>query len=55
VLEPIAVWLEGDHLVREPLELLEAEAFEIEEIERSKLGIVERVSARKSMAQHRSG
>lgn len=52
VLEPIAVWLEGDHLVREPLELLEAEAFEIEEFERSKLGIVERVSARKPMAQH---
>ncbi len=47
VLEPIAVWLEGDHLVREPLELLAAEAFQIEEIERSKLGIVERVSARK--------
>jgi ubiquinone/menaquinone biosynthesis C-methylase UbiE len=47
VLEPIAVWLEGDHLVREPLELLAAEAFEIEEVERSKLGIVERVSARK--------
>ena len=55
VLEPIAVWLEGDHLVREPLELLEAEGFEIEEIERSKLGIVERVSARKPKAQHGSG
>lgn len=45
--EPIALWLEGDHLVREPLELLRAEAFEIEEVERSKLGIVERVAARK--------
>jgi ubiquinone/menaquinone biosynthesis C-methylase UbiE len=46
-LEPITVWLEGDHLVREPLELLEAEGFQIEEVERSKLGIVERVAARK--------
>jgi ubiquinone/menaquinone biosynthesis C-methylase UbiE len=46
-LEPLTVWLGGDHLVREPLELLAAEGFEIEEIERSKLGIVERVAARK--------
>jgi ubiquinone/menaquinone biosynthesis C-methylase UbiE len=46
-LEPIAVWLEGDHLVREPLDLLRAETFEIEEVERWKLGIVERTAARK--------
>lgn len=46
-LEPIAVWLEGDHLIREPLDLLRAEAFEIEEVERSKLGVVERAAARK--------
>lgn len=46
-LEPITVWLEGDHLVREPLDLLTTERFEIEELERSKLGIVERVAARK--------
>ncbi len=45
-LEPITVWLEGDHLVREPLELLVAEGFELDEVERSKLGIVERVAAR---------
>jgi len=45
-LEPITVWLGGDHLVREPLELLRAEAFEIEEVERSKLGVVERIAAR---------
>lgn len=49
-LEPITVWLEGDHLVREPLDLLTAERFEIEELERSKLGIVERVAARKPVA-----
>jgi len=47
-LEPLAVWLEGDHLLREPLELLQAEGFEIEEVERRKLGIVERVAARRS-------
>jgi ubiquinone/menaquinone biosynthesis C-methylase UbiE len=46
-IEPITVWLEGDHLVREPLELLEAERFEVKEVERTKLGIVERICARK--------
>jgi ubiquinone/menaquinone biosynthesis C-methylase UbiE len=46
-LDPVTVWLEGDHLLREPLELLQAEGFEVEELERSRLGIVERVAARK--------
>jgi len=46
-LEPITVWLEGDHLLREPLELLTIEGFEIAEVERSKLGIVEWVAAQK--------
>lgn len=41
------VRFEGDHLVREPLECLRAERFEIDYVERSKLGIVERVVARK--------
>ncbi len=41
------VRLEGDHLVREPLDHLKAEGFEIERVERSKWGIVERVAARK--------
>ena len=50
-LEPITVWLEGDHLVREPLELLVAEGFEVDEVERSKLGLVERVAARKRGAR----
>ena len=45
-LEPITVWLGEDHLVREPLELLERQGFEVEELERSKLGMVERVAAR---------
>ncbi len=46
-LEPLALRFEDDHLVREPLEHLSAEGFAIDELERSKLGIVERVAARK--------
>jgi ubiquinone/menaquinone biosynthesis C-methylase UbiE len=46
-LDPFARWLEADHLVREPLKHLEAEKFAIEELERSKWGIVERVAARR--------
>jgi hypothetical protein len=46
-LEPLALRWEGDHLTREPLRHLQAEGFDIEELERSKWGIVERVSARK--------
>ncbi len=40
LLEPLAVRFEGDHLVREPLDHLRAENFEIEQLIRSKLGIV---------------
>jgi ubiquinone/menaquinone biosynthesis C-methylase UbiE len=47
LLEPLFVRLAADHLTREPLEYLRAEGFEIERLERSKWGIVERVSARK--------
>jgi ubiquinone/menaquinone biosynthesis C-methylase UbiE len=47
LLEPLALRFEGDHLLRRPLEHVLAEGFEIEEIERYKLGIVERLSARK--------
>jgi ubiquinone/menaquinone biosynthesis C-methylase UbiE len=48
VLDPLAVRFAADHLVREPLDHLEAEGFEVERVERSKWGIVERVAARKS-------
>ena len=48
MIEPLAIRFEADHLTREPLEHLEAEGFEIEEQERSKWGIVERIAARKS-------
>jgi len=53
-LEPITVWLEGDHLLREPLELLTIEGFEIAEVRRSKLGIVQRVAARKPVGLERA-
>jgi ubiquinone/menaquinone biosynthesis C-methylase UbiE len=46
-LDPLTVRFEGDHLVREPLDYLRAAGFEIEHLERSKWGIVERVIARK--------
>jgi ubiquinone/menaquinone biosynthesis C-methylase UbiE len=46
-LDPLAVRFEADHLVREPLDYLADEGFEIESVARSKLGIVERVIARK--------
>jgi ubiquinone/menaquinone biosynthesis C-methylase UbiE len=47
LLEPLFLRFEHDHLTREPLEHLEAAGFTIERLERSKLGIVERVAARK--------
>lgn len=47
LLDPLAVRFEADHLVREPLDHLEADGFELERVERSKLGIVERVVARR--------
>jgi ubiquinone/menaquinone biosynthesis C-methylase UbiE len=47
LLEPPMLHFEGDHLLREPLEHLRAEEFDIERLLRSKLGIVERIAARK--------
>ena len=47
LLEPINSRLEGDHLLREPLEHLRGEGFEIEHLDRSKVGFVERARARK--------
>jgi ubiquinone/menaquinone biosynthesis C-methylase UbiE len=51
LIEPITVRGEGDHLTREPLDHLEAEGFTIEQLERSKWGIVERVLAVKPVVQ----
>jgi ubiquinone/menaquinone biosynthesis C-methylase UbiE len=50
LLDPLAVRFAADHLLREPLGHLRAEGFEVDRLERSKLGIVERVSARKPTA-----
>lgn len=47
LLEPLAVRFEGDHLLREPVDHLRAEEFEILHLIRTKLGIVERIAARK--------
>ena len=46
LLDPLAVRFQGDHLLREPADLLEAEGLEVEELRRSRWGIVERVVAR---------
>lgn len=46
-LDPLAHRFGGDHLLREPLDHLEAEGFEIEELRRQKAGWVELVAARK--------
>lgn len=47
LIEPLTVRFEADHLTREPLEHLGVVGFEVEEQERSKWGIVERLLARK--------
>lgn len=46
LLDPLAVRTQADHLLREPLDHLTREGFEVETVERSRLGLVERVSAR---------
>ena len=45
VLNPLAVLLDRDHLLREPLHHVEAEGLIVERLERSRLGIVERLAA----------
>lgn len=47
LLEQVTVRVEGEHLLRRPLEILRLEGFEIERSERLEAGIVERVAARK--------
>jgi ubiquinone/menaquinone biosynthesis C-methylase UbiE len=47
VLNPLFVRFEGDHLLREPLDYLPGVGFEIDEVHRSKWGIVERLRAHK--------
>jgi ubiquinone/menaquinone biosynthesis C-methylase UbiE len=47
LLEPLAARFEADHLLREPLDYLPGVGFEIDEVKRSKWGIVERLRAHK--------
>lgn len=47
MLNPLALLLENDHLLREPLRHVEAEGLLVERLERSRWGIVERLAARK--------
>jgi ubiquinone/menaquinone biosynthesis C-methylase UbiE len=47
LIDPLAHRFGGDHLLREPLELLADEGFEVEELRRLKAGYVELVAARK--------
>ncbi len=49
VLDPLTVLLEQDHLVREPLHNVENAGLVVERLERSKLGIVERLAALKPL------
>ena len=45
LIEPIELWRLGDHLLREPLDHVLAEGLEVRALERSWLGIVERLAA----------
>ena len=47
LLDPPLRWLEADHLMREPLHDVRAAGFAIDELERSALGIMERLRATK--------
>jgi ubiquinone/menaquinone biosynthesis C-methylase UbiE len=47
LLEPLAARFEADHLLREPLDYLPSVGFQIDEVQRSKWGIVERLRAHK--------
>jgi ubiquinone/menaquinone biosynthesis C-methylase UbiE len=47
LLEPLAVRFEADHLLRDPLDYLPDVGFQIDEVQRSKWGIVERLRAHK--------
>ena len=47
LLDPLSVRAAADHLLRDPLDYLADEGFDVESIRRLKWGIVERVVARK--------
>lgn len=45
-LDPLSVRFAADHLLRDPAAVVRAEGFVIDEIERGRLGVIERISAR---------
>jgi ubiquinone/menaquinone biosynthesis C-methylase UbiE len=47
LIAPLMLRFGGDHLLREPLEHVRAEGFVVDELMRSKAGLVERLAARK--------
>jgi len=47
-LEPLMYWMEGDHLVRDPVDHLDSLGFRIEYLNRTRLGITERLIAMKT-------
>jgi ubiquinone/menaquinone biosynthesis C-methylase UbiE len=47
LIDPLTVRFQGDHMAREPLEHLQRQGFEVEQLERYGLGIVERAVARR--------
>jgi len=49
LLESYTVRTQGDHLLREPVETVQAVGFSVEYLKREKLGIVERLIARKAL------
>jgi hypothetical protein len=50
VFEPLTLRWQADHLLREPLDYVLAEGLDIERLERSWFGVVERLVARKAEA-----
>jgi ubiquinone/menaquinone biosynthesis C-methylase UbiE len=48
LLEPFSVRIQADHLLREPVDTVQRAGFRIEYLKREKLGIVERLIARKA-------
>lgn len=47
LINPLSVRLQGDHQTRDPMDYLESVGFEVEHLERRRLGIAERVIARR--------
>ncbi len=53
LLDPLTVRFQADHLLREPMDNLRREGFDVEILERSKWSIVERAAARKPTREER--